>query len=83
MQEGTSPIGGRMLFPDQGDGPAATWLNDAMRAISYASADFQATFRRLMESKMATRPGFREFMGHRWMRKQELPRPRDGTDDNL
>ena len=55
-------MGGRELFANQGNGPNATWLDDAMREISNKPPGFQSTFNRLIESETAASPAFREMM---------------------
>ena len=47
---------------NQGDGPAATWLTDAMHAIGNAPAGFRNTFSRLMEAESVASPSFRQMM---------------------
>ena len=67
-------MGGRELFTNQVNGPAATWLDDAMGAISNAPPGFQSTFNRLMESETAASPAFREIMEAQVKAEDRTPR---------
>ena len=62
MQDGTSPMTGQMLLVNKGGGPATSWLDDTMWVMARAPRDFQSTFRRLMTTKTAACPEFRQMM---------------------